>query len=146
MIFTAEMISAQRAYEIGLVNEVVTQPELLERTKAIASKISQNSSVAIAKAIEAMNLYHSDEGFDMEIKNFGELFDEDDFQEGTTAFMEKRKPNCKEMKMQNLKKKVPHNPGGTKGRGLEIAKVCLDPGTEVAPRGGRGKEAQKAAT
>lgn len=95
MIFTAEMISAQRAYEIGLVNEVVTQPELLERTKAIASKISRNSSVAIAKAIEAMNLYHSDEGFDMEIKNFGELFDEDDFQEGTTAFMEKRKPNFK---------------------------------------------------
>ena len=89
------MISAQRAYEIGLVNEVVTEPELLDRAKAIASKISQNSYIAIAKAIEAINLYHSDEGFEMEIKNFGELFDEEDFREGTTAFMEKRKPNFK---------------------------------------------------
>lgn len=93
MIFTAEMISAQRAYEIGLVNEVVSQPELLDRAKVIALKISQNSSIAIAKAIKAINASGTKEGFDLEVKSFGELFDETDFKEGTTAFLEKRKPN-----------------------------------------------------
>lgn len=93
MIFTAEMISAQRAYEIGLVNEVVGQPELLERVKSIATKITQNSSVAIAKAIGAINASGTPDGFGLEIKSFGQLFDEEDFKEGTTAFMEKRKPN-----------------------------------------------------
>lgn len=93
MIFTAEMISAQRAYEIGLVNEVVPQAELLDRAKAIATKISNNSSVAISKAIQAINSFGIKEGFDVEIKSFGELFDEADFKEGTAAFLEKRKPN-----------------------------------------------------
>lgn len=93
MIFTAEMISAQRAYEIGLVNEIVSQPELLERVKSIATKITQNSSVAIAKAIGAINASGTPDGFGLEIKSFGQLFDEEDFKEGTTAFMEKRKPN-----------------------------------------------------
>ena len=93
MIFTAEMISAQRAYEVGLVNEVVPQNELLDRAKAIASKIAGNSSIAISKAIYAMNLSDTDKGFDAEIKSFGELFDQADFKEGVSAFLEKRKPN-----------------------------------------------------
>lgn len=93
MIFTAEMISAQRAFEIGLVNEVVPQAELLDRAKSIATKISQNSSVAITKAIQAINSSDTKEGFNVEIKSFGELFDEADFKEGTAAFLEKRKPN-----------------------------------------------------
>lgn len=93
MIFTAEMISAQRAYEVGLVNEVVSQAELLDRAKAIATKIAGNSSVAISKAIYAMNLSDTDKGFDAEIKSFGELFDQADFKEGVSAFLEKRKPN-----------------------------------------------------
>lgn len=95
MIFTAEMISAQRAYEIGLINEVVLQAELLDRAKTIATKISNNSSVAISKAIHTINLSNSDKGFDAEIKAFGELFDEEDFKEGTAAFLEKRKPEFK---------------------------------------------------
>lgn len=95
MIFTAEMISAQRAYEIGLVNEVVPQSELLDRAKAIASKIAANSSTAIAKAIQTVNASDSPEGFNMEIKSFGELFDSADFKEGVSAFLEKRKPDFK---------------------------------------------------
>lgn len=95
MIFSAEMISAQRAFEIGLVNEVVRQEELLEKTKAIASKIAQNSSVAIEKAIEAINSSDTKEGFEIEIKSFGELFEKEDFKEGVSAFLEKRKPNFK---------------------------------------------------
>ena len=95
MIFTAEMIPAQRAFEIGLVNEVVSQAELLDRAKAIASKIASNSSTAIAKAIQAVNSSDTRDGFETEIKSFGELFDSADFQEGVSAFLEKRKPDFK---------------------------------------------------
>lgn len=93
MIFTADMISAERAEQIGLVNEVVSQEELLERAKKIASKIAGNSSVAISKAIQAINHSDTKEGFDVEIQAFGELFEQADFKEGVGAFLEKRKPN-----------------------------------------------------
>jgi len=94
-IMSAEMFSADRAYEIGLVNEVVEQEELLNRCKEIASKIAKNSSVAISRAIHAINFSDKENGFDVEIESFGNLFDDDDFKEGTTAFIEKRKPNFK---------------------------------------------------
>lgn len=93
MIFTAEMIPAQRAYETGLVNEVVPQAELTERAKSIALKIASNSSIAIQKAIKAVNASDSDGGFNVEIKSFGELFDSKDFKEGVNAFLEKRRPD-----------------------------------------------------
>ncbi|WP_313581948.1 enoyl-CoA hydratase-related protein [Chishuiella sp.] len=94
-IMTAEMFTAERAFKIGLVNEIVEQSELIFRAKEIATKISQNSSTAIKYAIEAINAYDTENGFDIEIKSFGNLFDETDFKEGTTAFIEKRKPNFK---------------------------------------------------
>lgn len=93
LIFTAEMISAQRAFEIGLVNDVVPQKDLMDRAKALASKIAANSSSAIAKAIQAINASATPEGFDVEIKSFGELFDTADFKEGVSAFLNKRKPD-----------------------------------------------------
>lgn len=92
MIFTAEMISAQKAKEFGLVNDVVEQPELSSVAKSIAGKITKNSSIAIKKAIQAVNASDSKNGFELEIKLFGELFDENDFREGVSAFVEKRKP------------------------------------------------------
>lgn len=95
LIFTAEMISAQRAYEIGLVNEVVPQLELLDKAKALASKMASNSSAAIAKAIQTINACDTPEGFGLEIKSFGELFDMPDFKEGVSAFLNKRKPDFK---------------------------------------------------
>lgn len=93
MIFTAEMIPAQKAFEMGLVNEVVSQEELMDYTIKIAKKIAQNSSKAIEKAIRAINSSDSNQGFEIEIKSFGELFEENDFKEGVKAFLEKRKPN-----------------------------------------------------
>lgn len=92
-IMSAEMIPADRAEQIGLVNEVVSQAELLPRAEKIAEKIASNSSSAIAKAIAAVNMSGTDKGFQTEITAFGELFETEDFKEGTAAFLEKRKPS-----------------------------------------------------
>lgn len=93
MIFSAKMISAERAKEIGLVNEVYPIEDLLTKTKELANTIAFNSPMAISKAIHAVNLSDTDKGFETEIKYFGELFELADKKEGVTAFMEKRKPN-----------------------------------------------------
>ena len=93
MIMTAGMIDAQTALSYGLVNHVVTQEELLPLAEKIAGKIIKNSSVAIAKAIDAINANYKDgiNGFEVEVKHFGDCFGTEDFKEGTTAFLEKRK-------------------------------------------------------
>ena len=95
LIMTAAMIDANEAHRIGLVNQVTTQEELLETAKKMAHKISRNSSVAISKAIQAINDGYRDgvDGFESEIKHFGDCFETADFKEGTSAFLEKRKPN-----------------------------------------------------
>lgn len=95
MIMTATMIPADEALNCGLVNHVTTQEELLPLAEKIAGKILRNSSVAISAAIRAVNANFEDgvNGFDVEIEEFGECFGTNDFKEGTTAFLEKRKPN-----------------------------------------------------
>lgn len=98
MILSAQMIDAQKALNYGLVNHAVEQSELLELANAIAQKIAQNSSTAVAKAIECINAnYQYDvNGFEVEIKNFGACFGTADFKEGTSAFLEKRKAQFEE--------------------------------------------------
>ena len=93
MIMTAGMIDANKALSYGLVNHVVPQEELLPLAEKIASKIMRNSSVAIAEAIGAINANYDDgvNGFEVEIEAFGNCFGTEDFVEGTTAFLEKRK-------------------------------------------------------
>jgi enoyl-CoA hydratase len=94
MIMTAGMITANDALNSGLVNHVVTQEELLPFCEKIAKKITFNSGLAIAAAIKAVNANFRDglNGFDIEIEQFGKCFGTDDFEEGTNAFLEKRKP------------------------------------------------------
>lgn len=95
MIATAEMIEAEEAYRIKLVNHLVPQAELLEKAKKIAHKISANSSVAVSHAIRAINAGYRNNcnGYDVEIKEFGKCFETDDMKEGVGAFLEKRKPD-----------------------------------------------------
>ena len=95
--FTAGMIKADEALQWGLVNYVVEQSELLAKAEEIAGKILNNSSTAIAAAIRSINANYTDgvNGYHVEIEEFGKCFGTEDFKEGTTAFIEKRKANFK---------------------------------------------------
>lgn len=94
MIMTAGMIGAEEAKSWGLVNNVVSQDVLISTCEEIASKIVRNSPRAISAAITAVNAQYKDgvDGFKAEIAEFGKCFGTEDFKEGTTAFVEKRKP------------------------------------------------------
>lgn len=95
LIMTANMLTAEEAKECGLVNHVVEQEELLPFAEKLAVKIARNSSTAIANAISAVNANYDKKrnGYKVEKENFGNCFGTKDFIEGTTAFLEKRKPN-----------------------------------------------------
>ena len=97
LVMTAGMIDAETALNYGLVNHVVAPEELLPLAEKIASKIMRNSLVAISKAIKAVNANFKDgvDGFNVEIEQFGACFGTEDFKEGTTAFLEKRKAEFK---------------------------------------------------
>jgi enoyl-CoA hydratase len=97
-ILTGDMIDAQEAYRIGLVNKVCEQNKLISEAEKIAEKIISKGKRAIAASIKAINAadnFPFDRGFDLESSEFGKLCDTEDFKEGTSAFLEKRKPNFK---------------------------------------------------
>jgi len=95
LILSGEMISAQEAYRIGLVNEVVPAVDLIARAETILRQITSNAPIAIKLAIEATNkgLETSlSEGFALEASYFGICSATEDKREGTSAFLEKRTP------------------------------------------------------
>lgn len=97
MVTTAGMISAEEAKSWGLVNHVTTQEELIPLAEKIASKICVNSGNAITSAIKSINANYISgvDGYAIEIVEFGNCFGTEEFIEGTTAFVEKRKVDFK---------------------------------------------------
>jgi enoyl-CoA hydratase len=98
MNLMGNMINAQRAYEIGLVNHVVPQDELMTFVKSMAKQLSQSAPVALHGIIDSIN--HGSEcslpeGLDYETKAFAVCCATEDMKEGTQAFLEKRQANFK---------------------------------------------------
>src|SRR5450432_2042563 len=96
LVLTGEMISAQEALRIGLVNEVVAAAELIARAEAIAAKIIANAPLAVQYTMEAVNKGMNmtlQEGLFLEATLFAVCCSSEDKNEGTKAFLEKRKPN-----------------------------------------------------
>ena len=95
MIMTGGMIDANQALQYNLVNHVTTLEELLPFAEKLAGKIMKNSLVAISAAIKAVNANYETgvNGFEVEIEEFGSCFGTEDFKEGTSAFLNKRKAN-----------------------------------------------------
>jgi enoyl-CoA hydratase/carnithine racemase len=95
LILSGEMISAQEAYRIGLVNEIVPAAELITRAEAILKKIASNAPVAVKFALDATNKgmeTSQSEGLLLEASYFGLCAATEDKKEGTSAFLEKRVP------------------------------------------------------
>jgi 2-(1,2-epoxy-1,2-dihydrophenyl)acetyl-CoA isomerase len=98
LVFTGAMISAQEAGRIGLVNQVVPHGKLLETVTELAGRIAANPAVALAAAKQS--IYRSltsdlETAFARENEVQTQCFNSEDFLEGVTAFLEKRKPQFK---------------------------------------------------
>lgn len=93
LLISANIIDANTALQFGLVNYVVPQEELLNKAITILQNINTKAPLAVAACIKAANEYYHKNvnGFVEEIKLFGNCFGTQDMQEGTTAFLEKRK-------------------------------------------------------
>ena len=94
MMMTGNMIDAQTALQYGLVNHVVEPDQLLQKTVSILELINSKAPLAIARCIACANAAAdpAQDGYAAEINTFGDCFATADKVEGTTAFLEKRKP------------------------------------------------------
>lgn len=93
LILTARMMKADEAAACGLVNQVTTQEELLGAATKMAQAMTANAPTALTAALGAVLAGYKDgvDGFAEEVRLFGKQFGTNDFKEGTTAFIEKRK-------------------------------------------------------
>ena len=97
LILSANMINADRGEKVGLINHITSKEDLMSFTNDLAKKISTNSSTAIKASIKCINSNFKDgvNGYLTEINEFSECFQSEDFIEGTSAFIEKRKAKFK---------------------------------------------------
>jgi enoyl-CoA hydratase len=99
LIFTGNMISAEEAEQIGLVNQVLTADELMNTAKEMAKTIASKGPAAVRAAKLAINEgvnYELSKGLEIENQAFAKLFETEDQKEGMKAFLEKRKPEWKD--------------------------------------------------
>ncbi len=99
MILTGDMITAQDAYRLGLVNKVVPAGVVLKEARGLARKIVSKSRFPVAAALKAINdglAVPIEEGLKIEAEQFVGLADTEDIHEGVNAFLEKRQPQFKD--------------------------------------------------
>ncbi|MDP1728137.1 MAG: enoyl-CoA hydratase-related protein [Bacteroidota bacterium] len=91
-LMTGDMIDANTALQLGLVNHVVSPDQLIPKCEEILDKIKTKAPMAIASVIRCVNAYYEKraDGNNIEINEFGNFFGSEDFIEGTKAFLEKR--------------------------------------------------------
>lgn len=95
MILSGEMLSAEEAFRVGLVNRIVDDAELIEEAIKLATAIILNSSSAVRYCLDAVNSGSQmplSEALELEASLFGLCFSSEDAAEGISAFLEKRKP------------------------------------------------------
>ncbi|MBI4430895.1 MAG: enoyl-CoA hydratase/isomerase family protein [Candidatus Omnitrophica bacterium] len=95
LVLTGDMITAQEALRIGLVNKVVPDGEVLKQAKGLAKKIATKGAVAVRLAQQAIaegSALPLKDGLRKEAELFGEVCKTDDMKEGVKAFLEKRQP------------------------------------------------------
>lgn len=97
LLMTADMLKAEEAFRLGLVNYVVPMDQLLPKCVEIVEKIKTKAPFAIGKIVTCVNAYFEDgtDGLNFEINAFGECCGTEDFNEGANAFLNKRKANFK---------------------------------------------------
>lgn len=97
LLMTGDMIDADEALNLGLVNHVVESAQLINKCEEVIGKIRQKSPSAVGKIVDCVNAVFNDgeDGYQTEANAFGRCCGLDDFKEGTAAFLEKRKPNFK---------------------------------------------------
>ncbi|GAA0078172.1 short-chain-enoyl-CoA hydratase [Clostridium sp. CTA-5] len=96
MIYTCDIIKAEEAYRIGLVNKVVSLESLMDEAKAMANKIIANAPIAVKLCKDAINRgmqVSIDKAVLIEAEDFGKCFASEDQTEGMTAFLERREKN-----------------------------------------------------
>ncbi|OPZ75533.1 MAG: putative enoyl-CoA hydratase [Firmicutes bacterium ADurb.Bin456] len=98
LIYTGKNVSAEEALRIGIINQVVTEGELLDEALKLAESIAGKPPLALRAAKKAMDQGLEKTlvmGIEAEAKHFGDLFSTEDQKEGARAFLEKRKPQFK---------------------------------------------------
>lgn len=93
LLMTADLIDANEAHRLGLVNHVVAADQLISKASEILQKIFTKAPIAIAEIIRCVDAHYTDgvDGFRFEQEAFGRCCDTADFREGAGAFLEKRK-------------------------------------------------------
>lgn len=96
-LMTGDMIGAEDAYRMGLANHVVPHGEEVKKAKEIIEKIASKAPIAVAKIIECVDDAYNGvlDGFDSEVRSFGSVAHSEDFKEGASAFVERRKAEFK---------------------------------------------------
>ncbi len=95
LLMTGDMLSADEAYRLGLLNYVVPVGQEVDKAVELLQKIADKAPIAIQKVIECVNTYFPNKGFEREVIEFANTVKTEDFKEGASAFLEKRKAEFK---------------------------------------------------